>query len=500
MFEVFEPALTGLISILELRSFIFLCAGVVLGTVGAILPGIGGPAQLAIVLPFVILMKRVDAIPFLIGMVAVGNTGNTFTSVLVSVPGGAGSQATVLDGFPMAKKGQAGRALSAAFMVSMIGGLIGAVILVLSLPILQFLIKLMGSPELFVLTLWGVAMIGTLSAGAPLKGLATGILGVLLAVVGMDQKTGVSRFGFGWEYLWGGISLAIISLSIFGIPEMIALASRRGSVTDVQELEPGGIMEGIRDSFRHWWLVLRCSAIGAWIGFLPGLGSEAAGWFAYAHAKQTEKDGHLFGTGDVRGVIAPEASNNAKEGGALIPTLAFGVPGSASLALLMVAFVILGVRPGPEMLTNPEQLAVTWSIVWSLIFSQILATALCLGLIKPTARVCFVPFFYLVPVVLALAFISSFAANYEFADLLMLVSLGVLGFFMKENGWPRAPVLLGFVLGRRMEMFLWASTARYGMEWLLRPGVILLLLLLALTVVHPFILKRRRARQAKLEP
>jgi TctA family transporter len=493
MFEVFEPALLGLVSVFTLRALAFLSLGVILGTVGAILPGVGGPSQLAIALPFVFLMKPEDAIPFLIGMVAVGNTGNTFTSVLVAVPGGSGSQATVLDGYPMAQKGQAARALSAAFMVSMMGGLVGAAVLVLSLPVLRPLVKLLGSPELFVLTLWGVCMIGTLSAGAPLKGLAGGMLGILLAVVGLDPKSGIARFDFGQPYLWTGISVVLVGLGMFALPELITLASRKGRVAEKMEYGTG-FWQGVKDSFRHWWLMLRCATIGTWVGFLPGLGSGVADWFAYAHAKQTEKNSQLLGTGDVRGVIAPEASNNAKEGGALIPTLAFGIPGSTSLALLLVAFTVLGLRPGPDMLTDPQQLIFTWSIIWSLILSQIGATLLCMAIIKPTSQVALVPFYYLVPVVLALCLLSAFAANFAFADFVTLGILATLGYFMKQNGWPRAPLVLGFVLGSRMELFLWLSIARYGLAWLAQPVVIVLLLLVAFTVAYPFIQQRRAAR------
>ncbi len=497
LFEPFAPALAGLASIVTMRSLAFLFLGVLLGTWVAIIPGIGGLALLAITLPFTFFMVPADVIPFIIAMASVGNTGNTFSSVLVAVPGSAGSQATILDGYPMAQKGQAKRALSAAFTVSMIGGLIGAAVLVISLPMLRPLVRLMGSPELFMLCIWGLAMIGMLSSGVPLKGLAAGTLGVLLSVVGLDNKTGVGRLDFGLEYLWPGISVVLIGLGIFAIPELIALASRKGRVAETQEVR-GDIWEGVRDAFHHKWLVFRCALIGAWVGFLPGLGSSVADWFAYAHAKQTEKNGHLFGTGDIRGVIAPEASNNAKEGGSIIPTIAFGIPGSASMALVLVAFTVIGLEPGPKMLTDPVQLVFTWSIIWSLILSQILATLLCMAIIKPASQACLVPYYYLVPVVLGLIYIAAFAANFVFLDFVMLTGLGALGYFMKQYGWPRAPVVLGFVLGSKMELFLWLSISRYGMTWLGRPLVIIILLLILYTVVFVSIRAQRQTRrQAK---
>ncbi len=485
---MFDAAFNGLLGIVALEPMMLLILGVLLGTWGGALPGVGGPAQLALLLPFAMVMEPMNAIAFLIGVTTVGNTGNTFTSVLVAVPGGSGSQATVLDGYPMAQKGEAARALSAAFMVSMLGGIFGAFVLFISLPVLRPLVRSFGSPELFMFTIWGLSMLGTISAGAPLKGLVAGILGVLLATIGQDLKSGVMRFDFGQPYLWEGISVVLISLSIFAIPEMIGLASRKGQVAETQQIGTG-ILDGIKDAFRHWWLVIRCSAIGVWVGILPGLGSDVADWFAYAHARQTENNPENFGKGDIRGVIAPESSNNAKEGGALITTLAFGIPGSTSMALLLIAFIVVGLRPGPEMIT--DQLHFVYAIIWALVLSQILASAVCWALIKPAAKVCLLPFNILVPVIIALAFLSAFAANFDMADLITLMALSVLGYLMKLFGWPRAPIVLGFVLGRKMELYLWLSVARYGIEWMLRPGVLILFLLVATTLIMPIIQKRK---------
>ncbi len=485
---MFEAAYQGLTGILTLEPLSLLTLGVLLGTWGGALPGVGGPAQLAILLPFAMVMEPMNAIAFLIGVTTVGNTGNTFTSVLVAVPGGSGSQATVLDGYPMARKGEAARALSAAFMVSMLGGIFGAFVLFASLPVLRPLVRSFGSPELFMFTIWGLSMLGTISAGAPLKGLVAGIIGVFISTIGQDMKSGVMRFTFDQPYLWDGISVVLISLSIFAIPEMIDLASRKGKVAEAQQLG-SGLLDGIKDAFRHWWLMIRCSAIGVWVGVLPGLGSDVADWFAYAHARQTEKNPENFGKGDIRGVIAPESSNNAKEGGALITTLAFGIPGSTSMALLLIAFMVVGLRPGPEMLT--DQLHFVFAIIWALVFSQIMASSVCWALVKPAAKICSLPFNILVPMIVALAFLSAFAAHFEMADLIMLMALSVLGYLMKFFGWPRAPVVLGFVLGRKMELYLWLAVARYGVEWMTRPGVLVLFLLIAGTLIMPIIQKRR---------
>jgi TctA family transporter len=238
-------------------------------------------------LPFVMTMKDPYAvIALLVGFDAVGNTASAFTSILISVPGGAGSQATILDGYPLAKQGQAARALSASFMASLLGGLIGPVVLLASLPFLRPLVLSFGSPEFFVMCLWGITMVGVLSGNAPIRGLLAGILGVLIATVGLDPKSGVPRFVFDQTYLWEGINLVLVALGMFAVPEMIDLASRKSTIAESQEFGEG-FMEGIKDCFRHWWLLVRASAVGLWVGFLPGLGSSVADWFAYAHAVQT---------------------------------------------------------------------------------------------------------------------------------------------------------------------------------------------------------------------
>jgi len=489
-----EAAINGLLGVLTPESLGFMGLGVLIGSLAGFLPGIGGPSTLAIMLPFVMTMKDPYlVIAILVGMDAVGNTASAIPAILISVPGGIGSAATILDGYPLAKKGQAARALSASFIASLLGGFVGPLVLLASLPILRPLVLAFGSPEFFVMTLWGLTMVGVLSGNTPIKGLSAGILGVIIATVGLDPKSGIERFAFDQAYLWEGISLVIVALGLFGVPECIDLASRKTSISETQEFG-GGFWEGIKDGFRYWWLTLRCSAIGAWVGFLPGLGSSVADWFAYAHAVQTEKNKENFGKGDIRGVIASESANNAKEGGGYIPTIAFGIPGSTSTALILTAFIAVGIQPGPDMLT--KQLDLTFAIIWTLALANVIAVALCMLLIKPLAKACFYPFYTVVPLIIVFVFIGAFAANFSSYDLVALMVFSLLGFMMRRHGWPRPPLLLGIVLGSKMELYLWLSTARYGLEWLLRPGVILLFLLVAASLFYP-ILKQRRERLEK---
>jgi TctA family transporter len=489
---MFEAALEGLTGVLQPQALMFMSLGVLIGSLVGFLPGIGGPSTLAIMLPFVMTMKDpLLVIALLVGMDAVGNTASAFTSILISVPGSSGSQATILDGHPMAKNGEAARALSASFIASLLGGLFGALVLFASLPVLRPLVLSFSSPEFFILTLWGISMVGILSGNAPIKGILAGILGVLIGTVGLDAKSGIERFSFNTSYLWEGVDLVLVALGIFGIPEVIDLAGRKGAIAKAEEFGRGYV-QGIVDCFRHWWLLLRTSIIGAWVGFLPGLGSSVADWFAYAHAVQTEKNRESFGKGDVRGVIASEGSNNAKEGGDYIPTLAFGIPGGTSTALVLTAFVAVGIKPGPDMLTS--QLNLTFAVIWTLVIANMLATAICMVFAKPIARVCFLPFYAIVPPIVAFIFIGAFAANFHSYDLTALLIFSLLGFFMRRYGWPRAPLILGVVLGDKMELYLWLSYTRYGFEWLARPMVIVLIVLLLASIAYPILTGRKNKR------
>ncbi|HEY5542416.1 MAG TPA: tripartite tricarboxylate transporter permease [Candidatus Binatia bacterium] len=489
-----EAALDGLLGVLALHSLGLMCVGVLIGSLVGFLPGIGGPTTLAIMLPFVMTMQDPMAvIALLVGLDAVGNTASAFTSILISVPGSSGSQATILDGFAMAKRGEAARALSASFMASLIGGFIGPIVLLASLPFLRPLVLAFGSPEFFVLTIWGLAMVGVLSGNAPVKGLLAGIIGVLIATVGLDVKSGIERFAFGEPYLWEGISLILVALGLFGVPECIDLASRKTSIAERTELG-SGFTEGIKDVFRHWWLTVRSSAVGVWVGFLPGLGSSVADWFAYAHAIQTEKNPGRFGQGDVRGVIAPEAANNSKEAGSYIPTLAFGIPGGTSTALILTAFVAVGIEPGPEMLTS--KLNFTFAVIWTLVIANIVAVAACMAFVKPISKACFFPFYTIVPLILVFVIVGGFSAHFSNTDLLVLLVFSVLGFMMRRHGWPRAPLLLGVVLGAKMELYLWLSYTRFGLEWLWRPGVIILFVLVLASVLYPVWQQKRAVTSA----
>ncbi|HSG56990.1 MAG TPA: tripartite tricarboxylate transporter permease, partial [Paracoccaceae bacterium] len=426
----------------------------------------------------------VPALTLLLAIYAVTTTGDTLSAVLLGVPGTAASAATVIDGYPMAQRGEAERAFGAAFTVSMMGGVLGGVILALSLPIIRPVILQFASPEFFMLGVLGLTMVGALSGASMLKGLAAACLGLLASMVGYAPASPVPRYWFDQIFLLEGLPMIAVVLGLFALPEIMELALRNRSIAKVPQDQSagGGTRQGIRDALTHWWLVLRCSAIGVYIGMLPGLGASIVDWVAYGHTVQSAKGETKFGQGDIRGVIGPESANNAVRGGALIPTVAFGIPGSASMAILLGALLIQGIRPGQEMLT--EKLDITYSMVWTIILANILAALILLRASRQIARLAFVPGHFIVPAVVALVLMGSWLELAHIGGWGVLLLFAFVGIWMKYAGWPRPPLLLGFILGPIMESGYRLSTRAYGgLDWLTRPFVLVFLAIIVLTLV-----------------
>ena len=488
-----DAFIDGLLLVLQWKAFSLMMLGMALGFCVGLLPGIGGAATLALMIPFVFKMSPVEAFAFLLGMHSVAATTGDITSILFGVPGEGLSAATVVDGYPMAKRGEAGRALGAALMSSLVGALIGALTLALAIPIVRPLVLTFGSPELFMLSVIGIACITSLSGlsvRAQVRGFAMGLLGLLLSTIGQERQSGSLRFDMGLMYLWEGLDLVPVLVGIFAIPELVDLAVRGTSIAgDKPAINlSSGVMEGIKDTFRHFWLVFRCSAIGVFVGIMPGAGGGVAQWMAYAHAVQSAKDSKEragFGKGDVRGVLGPGAANNSKEGGDLIPTIAFGVPGSGAMAILLGAFMIMGLIPGPDMLT--KHLAVTYSMVWTLVIANIITVILSLAVLNHLAKLTYIRGGLIIPFVLLLVFVGSYTANNQILDLVVTFCCGLLGYIMVRLGWPRPPLVLGFVLGKLVETYLFISVSRYGFSWLLHPIVMLLIVVMVVVIVYPFV-------------
>jgi TctA family transporter len=490
---MFDALIDGLLLVLQWKAFALMLLGMGLGFCVGLLPGIGGAATLALMIPFVFKMSPAEAFAFLLGMHSVAATTGDITSILFGVPGEGLSAATVVDGYPMAKNGEAGRALGAALMSSLVGALIGAVALAVAIPIVRPLVLTFGSPELFLLAMIGIACITSLSGlglRGQIRGFAMGLLGLLLSTIGQERQSGSLRFDMGLLYLWEGLDLVPVLVGIFAIPELVDLAVRGTSIAGDRPAENlgRGVMEGVKDTFRHFWLVVRCSAVGVFVGIMPGAGGGVAQWMAYAHAVQSAddfKDRQKFGKGDVRGVLGPGAANNSKEGGDLVPTIAFGVPGSGAMAILLGAFMIMGLVPGPDMLS--KHLAVTYSMVWTLVIANIITVLFSLALLNQLAKVTYIRGGLIIPFVLLLVFVGSYTANGQIIDLIVTFCFGVLGYLMVIWGWPRPPLVLGLVLGKLVETYLFISVSRYGFAWLAHPLVLVLTVLMVVVIVYPFV-------------
>jgi len=468
MLETMQSAFLGLMNVHHLS---YMLLGVVVGLAVGIMPGLGGIAGMSLLMPFMYGMDSVSAIALLIGMVAVIPTGDTFTSVLMGIPGSSASQATVLDGYPLAKQGQAARALSAAFTSSLLGGVFGAVMLTGFVLVAKPIILLFSTAELFMFALLGLSVVGVLAGGSIVRGVAACGLGIMFGAIGAAPATGESRFDLNLDYLQDGIPLAVMGLALFAIPEMAELIRRQSSIASGSTMGSGWL-QGAKDTFRHWFLVLRCSTLGTFIGAIPGLGGGVVDWIAYGHVVQSNKDTAQFGKGDIRGVIAPESANNALQGGALMPTLLFGIPGSGSMAVFLGGMVLLGIQPGPSMVTT--DLGLTYTIAWTLAIASVVGALICFFLAAPISRLTFIPFNLIAPAMIMLICFAAFQARRDLTDLLLLFGLGILGVFLRRFGWPRPAFLIGFVLSGQVETYLYQAVQFNGWGFLTRPGVLII--------------------------
>jgi TctA family transporter len=483
------PALgEALALIFQPEQMLFLAIGVILGLSVGVFPGLGGIAGLSLVLPFIFGMDPVSGLALMVGLIAVVPTSDTFASVLLGIPGSTASQATVLDGFPLAKKGEAARALSAAFASSLFGGLLGATVLTFFILIARPLILAFGLPEMLMITILGLSMVAILAGRIPLKGIVAAGLGLMVGTIGEAAAGGSLRMAtYDIPYLIDGLSLVIVGLGIFAIPEIVALLRQDRAISKTGGLGKGWF-DGVRDWWKNIWLSIRCSAIGVIVGVIPGLGGSVVDWIAYGFTVQASKDKSRFGSGDIRGVIGPESSNNAKEGGGLVPTLIFGIPGSGSMAVFLGGIALLGYDPGPHMVRN--NLDITYTIVWSLALANVIGAGLCIALSGQIARLTTIRFTLVAPFLFMVIAFAAFQSRQSLGDLVALMAVGVLGIFLRRFEWSRPAFLIGFVLSSQAESFTnmanQIAVARFrrgfveGFEYIASPIV---LIILALTVV-----------------
>jgi TctA family transporter len=470
--------------------------GIMIGMVFGAAPGLSAKMGILLLMPLLFNMDPAFGLVLLLSMHAVIHTGGSISSILVGVPGGAAEAATVLDGFPLAKAGKAGEALGASMAASGVGGMVGALSYFLLLPGFVAIGRVFGAPEYLLLALLGLSAVSTLSHGSPLKGLAMACLGLLAGTVGMDQSTGTPRFVFGQLELWDGIDILALVTGLFAIPELMDLARHQTSRLNAIQAAAGctyrALFAGMMETWRHRWLTLRTTFIGVAIGMMPGLGAEVASWLAYGHAVQSAKDKSRFGNGAIEGVIAPETANNSKEGGAFLPAVAFGIPSTAVMALLIAAISILGLPIGPSLVADRPDLAML--IGWTILWSNLAAVLLFILVLPLVGRIVYLRIDIMAPVVIAIAITGTLLDQAGWWSIGSLLAISILGCALSALDWPRAPLLLGFIMGRLAEVNLVKTAALYGWNVLERWPFLLMLAIIAVVLFLAFRSEKARAK------
>jgi TctA family transporter len=487
---MWEAAGTALIALADPFRMLMLLVGLLAGGIIGMLPGLGGIGAVSILLPFVLKLDPLSGLAMLLGACGVVYTSDTISAVLFGTPTSASSGPTAIEGFAMARRGEAGRALGGAFLASMIGGLVGAFVLTLSIPVAGPLVLALGSAELLMLAIMGLAYASGLVGDSPAKGILSAALGLFIGTIGVAPSAPELRYTFGLAYLFDGPALTILALGLFGVAEVIVMLGQGGAIAE-QRFQLSGWMEGVRDVGREWKIVATGSVIGVIFGIIPAIGASASTWVAYGHAVSTAKDKSMVGKGDPRGMLAAEGANNATITTDLVPTLLFAVPGGPAAAVFLGALYVWGYFPGPRFVQM--NLDLMFLIVWSSAIAAVLGAALCFAVSPWIARLTRVDFGLVAAPLIVVMLLGSFDSKKTVLDFYTLLAFGVLGWLMKSAHFPRAPLLVGFVLADPIERNFWLAYQLHGWTWLKGPIV---LGLIALVVLH-LVLTFRRAYTAR---
>jgi putative tricarboxylic transport membrane protein len=464
--------LTGASILLDPSMLLVILAGTVGGVLVGVLPGLSSTMATALLLPFTVTMEPIPAISLLAALYCAGTYGGSITAILINAPGAPPAAATALDGYPLAVRGEAGRALGMATVSSTIGGIFSVLVLIVAAPLLARIAYKFGAPEYFALALFGLSMLASISGKSSIKNLIGGAFGVLIATVGVDFTTGVERFTFGFPELTEGIHFIPVMIGLFGGSELLTQA---GSLNVIyKRIASVAVRLPSREDFRKVrGVIARSCGIGTFIGILPAEGGTVAAMVAYNEAKRWSKDKAEFGNGAIEGIAGPEAANNAATGGAMVPTLALGIPGSATTAVILGALMVHGLRPGPHLFNEQPHL------LYSIFIAMLVANVMFLGLgmlgAKVFARVTLIPRTFLWPSVFALAVVGSYALAQSMLDVWVMLIFALLGFLFRRYGFSPAPIIMGLILGELVENSLKQSLLIFEHNWLLffeRPIVV----------------------------
>lgn len=488
--------LHGFTEFLAWPSPLFMALGALLGMLFGFIPGLGGAQALALLTPVTFGMPPNQAMAMMIGAMGAVPFGGSISAILINTPGTPQNAATTFDGFPLTKQGKAGFALGASASSSVMGALFGVVVLAVLIPLGKPVVLAFSYPEYFMMALMGISVIAVVSLGSIWKGLAAGVFGLMLSTIGYDPVTGSVRYTMGIDYLYDGIKIVPALIGLFAISESLEMMIK-GKELNIGSKAIGnvgsGVWEGIMATFKHWWLFIRCSVIGVIIGMIPGVGGSVSNFLAYGHAVQTTKDNPHFGQGDVRGVIAPQASDTAKDGGAMVPTILFGIPGSVETAVLLGALILHGLQPGPKLLLdNPT---IVYIMIFALVASNVIAGILGILGARYLARLTLLPVKLTAPVIFALALIGAYATNGVLDDVILALVFGVIGYFMNKYGFTRVPLVIALVLGTMLQQTYHQTIISMGWQgFFTRPISLGIFIITVVMLVTPFV-KARRAHK-----
>lgn len=454
--------------------------------VGA-LPGLNATTGVALLLPFTITMDPIPAIAILTTIYCAATFAGAITAILINTPGTSASATTCLDGYPLAQRGEAGRALGMAAVSSTLGGIFSVVCLMLAAPLMAKAAYNFAPPEYFALTLFGMSMLATIGDGSPVKNVIAGAFGVMLATVGIDLLTSIERFTFGYNELSEGIPFVPVMIGVFGISELLVQADRL-HITRKQVIMKSIRLPSKEDYKKVWRTILRSSGIGTFIGILPAEGATVASMIGYNEARRWSKTPEEFGKGSLEGIAGSEAANNSATGGAMVPTLALGIPGSPTAAVILAGLMVHGLRPGPTMFT--EQSDFVFAIFWSMLLVNILFFGVGLWGAKLFARVTLIPIQILWPIVFIFSIVGAYALEQSMMDVWIAIGAGIIGFFMRRYGFSVVPLSIGLILGGMLETRLGQSMVMLDEQWWLmftRPLSLLFFVLTALALFGPLV-------------
>lgn len=453
--------LGGLLAILQPSTLLLIFAGTIVGVLVGALPGLSSSMAVALLLPFTIYLEPIPAIAMLAALYCAGTFGGSITAILINAPGAPPAAATAFDGYPMAKNGEAGRALGMAAVASVAGGVFSLIVLIVAAPALATIAYRFGPPEYFALTIFGLSMLASISGKSATKNLIGGAFGVLLATIGVDLTTGVERFTFGVPELYEGISFIPVLIGLFAMAELLDQAGQKD--LKLERFSMSAMKLPSREDYRRTWrTILRSSGIGTFVGILPAEGSTVAAMIGYNEAKRWSKNKDNFGKGEIEGVAGPEAANNSATGGSMVPTLALGIPGSATAAVILGGLQIHGLRPGPYLFENQP------TLLYAIFFAMLIANFVFLGFglvgARFFSRISLIPRQLLWPTVFCLCVVGAYGAGQSMTDVYIMLIAGGVGFFLNRAGFSPAPIIMGLVLGHLVENSLAQSIILFDQD------------------------------------